>query len=407
MKMCDLAGGVIVSYPVEGPGFALAMSAIETASARYGAHFVTSLADRLDAVPPPAWISASSTTPLGVPPSIPFAVDLIDVEAGAELSLVDEMRAAYLDAVLSQPAVATQLSDPSRRLAVSPNWKLHSSGVAEAVPEAFTLSSNHATYLAKVGLNSAQPNEASDITVAVLDNGFESSYWLQAPTPIPVQSGFDLISGDTSTSGHGTLVAAIIAASAPGADVVPLRMAGTDSTEWDTLHALGRAVQLNAQVLTISYRQILVNTRCGTCGLTRSAARSEVFERLLTWASDNGKRAILVAAGNDGVGSIARPASYPGAIPVAALDAGGSALATFSNWDATSTLTVLALPGEAVATGQSSGTSYEGTSFATGYAAAAYAVAMARHLQADAKATTATLTAHGSTVSSATVPLLT
>jgi hypothetical protein len=184
-------------------------------------------------------------------------------------------------------------------------------------------------------------------------------------------------------------------------------MAGKESTEWDALHALARAVQFRAQIVTFAYRQILaVDNPCKLCGLVRRAARSEVFAKMVDWASDGGSRAILAAAGNDGIGSIARPAAYKGAIPIAALDSRGTALWSASNWDAANKLDVLALPGEDVASG-TSGALYSGTSFATAYAAALYAVAMGRNFIKDAAQISKVLTAFSSgTVSCATVPFL-
>jgi len=185
-------------------------------------------------------------------------------------------------------------------------------------------------------------------------------------------------------------------------------MAGQESTEWDALHALAHAVQLDANVVTFSYRQILaVDNPCNLCGLVRKAARSEVFAKMIDWASNGGNRAILAAAGNDGIGSIARPAAYQGAIPIAALDSRGTARWPASNWDAANKLGVLALPGEDVASG-TSGALYSGTSFATAYAAALYAVAMGRNSITDAGQISKVLTASSSlTVSNAKVPVLT
>ena len=146
----------------------------------------------------------------------------------------------------------------------------------------------------------------------------------------------------------------------------------------------------------------MVDVKCKSCGLTRHAARSEVFARLLHWAADDGHRAIVVAAGNDAYPQVAYPAAYQLAIPVAALDQSGTALWTESNWDGSGQLKVLAVPGEAVAT--SSGTSHSGTSYAVGYAAALYAVAMDRLGQTMADDVTTYLTKSGNSVSNADVP---
>jgi len=413
--MCDFVGGqVVVTRPRgDGPAAAVALAALRAISERYEVRLLQNL-DTLMEQPLPAAqkVEGHERRPEGkwVFSRPPFHVELAKVPDGEELSFVDELRGVYFDFALSDTrTIADLVHNRNQQLHASPNWKLHTAaGTPEAVPDPFTISGNHPTYLRQVGLDTAKPGEAAGITVAVLDNGFDSTFWPGSPTPSPVAAGQDLISGDASTSGHGTLVAALIAESAPGADVIPLRMAGQESTEWDALHALAHAVQLGAHVVTFSYRQILaVDNPCHVCGLVRRAARSEVFAKMIDWASDGGSRAILAAAGNDGIGSIARPAAYQGAIPIAALDARGTALWPASNWDAANKLDVLALPGEDVASG-TSGALYSGTSFATAYAAALYAVAMGRNSIKDAAQISKVLTASSSlTASNAKVPVLT
>jgi hypothetical protein len=412
--MCDFVGGqVIVTRPRgDGPAARVALAALGAVSERYGAGPLQSL-DNLMEQPPPSVREREGHGRKSEHKSEffrpPFYVELAKVRAGEELSFVDELRGIYLDFALSDTkAIADLVNNRNQQLHTSPNWRLHlAAGTPEAVSDPFTISSNHSAYLKQIGLDRAKPNEAAGVTVAVLDNGFDNKFWPAAPTPSPVAASQDLISGDASTSGHGTLVAALIASSAPGANVVPIRMAGKESTEWDALHALARAVQLGAQIVTFAYRQILaVDNPCKRCGLVRTAARSEVFAKMVDWASDGGSRAILAAAGNDGIGSVARPAAYRGAIPIAALASSGNALWSLSNWDGSAKLDVLALPGEDVASG-TSGSPYSGTSFATAYAAALYAVAMGRNSIFDASIISKVLTASSSgTVSNATIPVL-
>jgi hypothetical protein len=392
----------------DGPAAMAALRALQSMAERYEAHVLSNLDDLIAEVPASAREGKSRYRKSGFPRT-PFQVELARVQPGAELSFVDELRGVYLDIALNDTkAIAELVQNRHQQLHAAPNWRLHpAAGTPEAVPHPFTIGPNHSAYLKQVGLDTAVPNEASGITVAVLDNGFDNSFWRGAPSPSPVAAGQDLISGDASSSGHGTLVAALIASSAPGADVVPIRMAGQESTEWDALHALARAVQLDADIVTFSYRQILaVDNPCKLCGLVRTAARSEVFAKMIDWASDGGSRAILAAAGNDGIGSIARPAAYQGAIPIAALDSHGTALWSASNWDAANKLDVLALPGEDVASG-TSGVLHSGTSFATAYAAALYAVAMGRNPIKDAAQISKALTTSSSgTISNARVPFL-
>jgi hypothetical protein len=411
--MCDLGSGeVIVTFGHEGAAQEVALRSLNFLSERYGSSRKQSLNQALEQEWPSAWESHTGevrSPDAGTAPALPFRGELWGVEIGSELSFVDELRSLYLELVLQDPtAIKEAAKNPDLRLTVSPNWRLHpAAGVAEAVTEPFKLSSSHSSYLKVIGLDKAGYADAQGITVAVLDNGFDNNFWVNSPSPVPVSSGKDLISGDTSTSGHGTLVAALVAESAPGATVVPLRMAGQESTEWDALHALGQAVQLGAHVITFSYSQILAGDKqCLACGLVRTAARSEVFARMVGWASDHGTRAVLAAAGNDGMGSIARPAAYNGAIAIAALETNGTRLWKDSNWDAGNRLKVLALPGEDVAFSTASTAAYSGTSFATAYAAALYAVQMGRKGTTDASSITGILTSGSHKVSNASIPLL-
>lgn len=377
--MCDAAGGVIAAYPRDGAARELVGRALREVGGRYGIDHGHSLDQELDSVPFAA--RTGRTHPNRASVSLPFVVERYDVEAGLEQAFTDEMRSAYLGLVIEHPDVIAEVADPGNRLAIAPNMRLHPAAVADPVPEPFTIGANHTAYLTHLGLARPVTNPWGTATVAVLDNGFEDSWWSGAPTPIPISSsGMDLIPGDGSTSGHGTLMGALIAESAPGAAIEPIRMGGSHSTEWDALHALARAVDVGADVITLSYGQVLTDVPCGTCGTVRQAARSEVFERMIDWAVHAGgaHRAVLVAAGNGGVGIIARPASCPGAIPVTALDTSGTSLASFANWDPTGRLPVLAVPGDGVADGATTNTSYGGTSFATAYAAALFATGIMR-----------------------------
>jgi hypothetical protein len=405
--MCDLAGGAIAAVPREGPPAELARLALQRAMDRYGSRVGTTLEEELAQVP--ANVRAGERRPRAANTWPPFDVLKIDVPLGAELSMVDEARSEYLTLLIDHPeAIQWLANDPSQRMAVAPNWKLHVAALKEAVANPFTIGANHPTYLRQMGLSSPTLNPTDPVTVAVLDNGFDDAFWSGAPSPVPIGPGLDLIPGGAGSSGHGTLVSALIAESAPGAVVEPIRMGGDDSTEWDALHALARAVDIDAAVIALSYRQILVDTPCGTCGLVRQTARSEVFAKLLGWAaSANGQnRAVLVAAGNDKAGDIALPAAYEKAIPATALDTTGTALASFANWDASGTLPVLALPGDDVAVDTQTNADIAGTSFATAYAAAMFAEAMMRWGTTDAPWVTSQLVAVAATVSNAQIPVL-
>jgi hypothetical protein len=134
----------------------------------------------------------------------------------------------------------------------------------------------------------------------------------------------------------------------------------------------------------------------------------EVMERMIEWAATAGgrERAVLAAAGNDGAGDVARPARSPRAVPVTALDETCSSLASFANWDSTGKQSVLALPGEKVALKTGTQDYYQGTSFATAYAAALYAESMMRTGDSATKVTDDLIQQAASTVSNAAVVAL-
>ena len=340
---------------------------------------------------------------------VPFALEMYHVRRGLEQSFTDEIRSEYLDLVIRHPNVISSLADPDNRLVISPNNRLHPA-VVDPVTDPFTIGPHHSTYLAQIGLSYPTQFPTEPVTVAVLDNGFDDTFWDGAPSPVPVGAGLDLVTGDVGTNGHGTLMAALITESAPGASVVPIRMGGDETTEWDAMHAIARAVDMDADVLTLSYRQYLLgDEECDECGNVRQAARSEVFEKLLDWAvtAKGVNRAILVAAGNDGAGDIARPAVCPGVIPVTALDTSGGALASFANYDSAGLVDVLALPGDEVAVNTQNKSHYFGTSFATAYAAAVFAEAMMRRSTKDATIVMSDLTTNATVVSNAAVAVLT
>jgi hypothetical protein len=417
--MCDLAGGgVLVGHPVAGPAAEIAYSTLERVAERYGGRRRTSLAERLDQPAPPVWSEGErprEEQAVAQRPreeqavALPFDVDLVEVPEGSELSFVDEIRSEYLEAVLHHEELLTLLAgSPELRLSAAANWTfVPSSGVMDPVDEPFAFGPHHDFYRNQLGLHQAWYPQAENILVAVLDNGFDGSLLPQDALVETVDPGMDVIAGDAGTSGHGTLVASLVAAAAPGVRVTPIRMAGERTTEFDTLHALCRAVGLRASVITLSYTQDLRGDfSCGECGVTRRTARSEVFEKLLGWAADGGRRAVLAASGNTAMPEVARPASYPGAMPVTALDTSMRALAPFSSWDGSGQHQLLATPGQDVAMGRVTQRSFSGTSFAVAYAAAVVAVMLARIGVQDARLATSILRDYGYVVDSTVVPVM-
>ena len=183
--MCDLADGqVILGRPHSGPAAAIASAAIEAVAGRHHSLREASLGELLGQAQPPVW---NSGIYIHEPPArheLPFAVELMKVPLGAEVSFVDELRVEYLARVLDHPTmVATLAADPNLRLAASPNWRLHQSKASDQVTEPFKLGSNHSSYLTQVGLDTAKPGEASGITVAYSTTGSTapSGSWRQPP----------------------------------------------------------------------------------------------------------------------------------------------------------------------------------------------------------------------------------
>ena len=390
--------------PEDGPGREAAEIALRIVAERYRSERIATLQEQLDSeVPVVHGMGLAGPAKI----KLPFDVRLYGTPHGQEQSFADDVRAEYLDLILGHPSMAAALTDPGSRMSVAPNLRLYQAGLPDPVPEPFSIGTHHASFTTALGLTGSAP-AGRTTTVAVLDNGFDDTMWSGVPSPVPVGSGLDLIPGAAGTSGHGTLVAALISQATSAAFVVPIRMGGSDATEWDAMHALARAVAWGADVVTLCYRQWLTDQQCSTCGLVRQTARSEVFEKLIEWAATaaGGDRAILVAAGNDGVGAIAKPAACPQAIPITALDVTCSSLASFANWDSTGLLAVMALPGEDVAKSTQSQSTFSGTSFATAYAAAMYAEAMARWPQTGARSITGTLKANAPRLSNAVIPRL-
>ncbi len=133
----------------------------------------------------------------------------------------------------------------------------------------------------------------------------------------------DLTDGQGDLHGHGTAMASLVAGShpgaegvAPGADILDIRIAGSDGVSDSFLLAEGihTAMERGAAVINISM---------GTPGDAApvAAAVAEAVKRGIT---------VVAAVGNDRAGVKIWPAAYPGVISVSGVDAQGN-LAYFSN----------------------------------------------------------------------------
>lgn len=299
----------------------------------------------------------------------PFVVERWRVPEGQEMTFVAEVQDRYLETVMAHPGEIAEIAAvPYSRLRVAPNWRLRTSA-DDGFTGAFELNPQHQANLKALGMG-VEGCCGTGMTVAILDSGFDDAVW-ENPDQASrraVDDQIDLLPGVVSSAAHGTLVAAIVATAVPAAKIVPIRMAaGSESTDWDAIFSLYAARKVLADVAVLAFRQVLKEKACGQCGLVRSRAKSEVFSQALSHVTDDGDLVVTVAAGNGGTGQLACPASYPAAVPVAALRDDQPYLADFSNWDALNRRRVLALPGVAVAKDES-GTLLSGTSWACAYA---------------------------------------
>ncbi len=215
--------------------------------------------------------------------------------------------------------------------------------------------------------------------VAVLDTGVDASHPLLAGRVLPgrdfvdddddpreVLDGFD-DDGDGQTDegyGHGTFVAGVVLASAPGARILPVRVLGTDArgSASDVAAGIDWAVEHGAEVVNLSLGMLTY---------------TEVLAQAVHRALDAGVL-VLAAAGNRGVrSSVDFPASIPGVIGVTALGSQGhrAGFANGNRW-----LTVAA-PGTGIIGPYPQGrwATGRGTSFATALASGGAALVGQRH----------------------------
>lgn len=187
-------------------------------------------------------------------------------------------------------------------------------------------------YWSKIGANVALDiNQGSGVIVAVLDSGVD--------LPHPDLNG-QLVAGTNIVSpgnepqddtGHGTMVAGIIAAKtdnavgvaglAPQAKIMPVKIfdGSGNTTDTNIVNGITWAVNNGANVINMSF---------GSLGHVNSAVRDTI-----EWAFGQG--VILVAgAGNENSSTNEYPAAYPQVISVGATDSNDNR-AAFSNYGST------------------------------------------------------------------------
>ena len=206
----------------------------------------------------------------------------------------------------------------------------------------------------------ADPAWGRGVVVAVLDGG-------AAPKAPPVfglrylDIGYG-ISGPGDDSVHGTAVAALIAAVAPAAELLSVRVTGQDgaSDAFAVSQGIYAAVAAGARVINISLG-----------GHATSPVLGEAIEHAIASGA-----AVVAAAGNDQAAALAWPAAYPGVVSVGATDAAGRQ-AIFSNSGEGLQLTA---PGYAVQTTGPAGDSFSfsGTSASAPVVAGALATVLSK-----------------------------
>jgi len=253
---------------------------------------------------------------------------------------------------LDNARLAALAADPGVR-AVEPNYRFRD---PESVRRRYPIVDGRAsmaslqTQAAAVSVNlQAALVRATGLgtVVAVIDTGVD-------PTHPALQGrisalGHDLVDGDDQpwetrdgidedgdgeideAAGHGTFVASVIAAVAPGTVILPLRALDDDGggTAFAVAEALAYAIDARVDVVNLS--------------LTYHR-RSEAVDLLLERAAAAGI-VVVAAAGNDGAATVEFPASDSNVVGVTATVVDETALATFAN---RSPLVQVAAPGEGV-----------------------------------------------------------
>jgi subtilisin family serine protease len=229
------------------------------------------------------------------------------------------------------------------------------------------------------------------IVVAVLDTGVEHAHPLLRDRLAP--GGYDFVADDAvpedeamqldadgdgrldANRGHGTHVAGIVALTAPGARILPLRVLDSEGRGnlFTLAEAIDHAVRAKAHVvnlsLGISFRSQLLED------VVRRAQLADVL--------------IVAAAGNRNSDKDVFPAALPGVIGVASLD-DTDRKSAFTNWGQ---WIAVSAPGEAIGSAFFGGrhARWSGTSMAAPFASGQAALLRGAWTAADADVTAAVL----------------
>ncbi|MGK5083681.1 S8 family serine peptidase [Bdellovibrionota bacterium FG-1] len=250
----------------------------------------------------------------------------------------------------------------------------------------------------QIGLDRAPLSQEGSSVVAVIDSGvdynhpwFHSRLWSNS-LPITTEGtgpssrkdyyGWDFISGDAhpfDDGYHGTEVASLIAAVAPSAKIMPLKI----FNPW--------GITSSAAIYGAFHYAVDHGATIIVCGWA-TRLRSHAIEEGVSYARDHG--VLVVAAAGDRGDELSQVAAYPAALSgryenvltvtgVTAKDQLVQAQARFANYD--SRLVALAAPGEQIRVATPRGENTLDTS--TALSAAMVAGAMVRLLDADPKVT--------------------
>ncbi|HLV81724.1 MAG TPA: S8 family serine peptidase [Chthonomonadaceae bacterium] len=214
-------------------------------------------------------------------------------------------------------------------------------------------------------------SSGSGIVVAVLDTGatfhhpaLKSHYVEGYNTLAPGQSPDDIADGVTNEAvGHGTMIAGIIARTAPKAQIMPVRVLNGDGigTALDVAIGIDYAVTHGARALNMSFG---------------SAQDSRALEAALGEALDAGV-VIVASAGNDNASSNHYPAASPDILAVTSVDSNyvKSSYANFGSYMA------VVAPGSGIRSTYYTGgyANWSGTSFAVPFITAEAALILSRH----------------------------
>ena len=207
------------------------------------------------------------------------------------------------------------------------------------------------------------------VTVAVLDTGVTfghkalKNHLLPGYNALdPTQPPNDIPDGTTNVAtGHGTMIAGIIAWMAPRAKILPVRVLNGDGV--GTILSVSKGLEY-----AIAHGVKVINLSFGTT--VKTSALNDILDN-----AESAGIAVVVAAGNDGENLVSYPAAGRGVIGVAAVEA-NNVKSPYSNYG--SFVRVVA-PGSGIRSTFWDGgfASWSGTSFAAPFVAAEAALLFA------------------------------